>query len=100
MMNNPNKLGLMTSVAAEAASSWRSSRVSNRPRRCWASPKRRSEEHTSELQSLMRNSYAVFCLKKKKTNNIINLQHINKIRNSANLYIKYIIQEHNINKTH
>src|SRR3546814_10491630 len=33
---------------------------------------RRSEEHTSELQSLMRNSYAVFCLKKKtkkRTNN-------------------------------
>src|SRR3546814_8227377 len=28
----------------------------------------RSEEHTSELQSLMRISYAVFCLKKKKTN--------------------------------
>src|SRR3546814_2264226 len=27
----------------------------------------RSEEHTSELQSLMRNSYAVFCLQKKKT---------------------------------
>src|SRR3546814_12129538 len=27
----------------------------------------RSEEHTSELQSLMRNSYDVFCLKKKKT---------------------------------
>src|SRR3546814_2676356 len=27
---------------------------------------RRSEEHTSELQSLMRNSYAVFCLKKKQ----------------------------------
>src|SRR3546814_1784552 len=27
----------------------------------------RSEEHTSELQSLMRNSYAVFCLKKKMT---------------------------------
>src|SRR3546814_4620245 len=26
----------------------------------------RSEEHTTELQSLMRNSYAVFCLKKKK----------------------------------
>src|SRR3546814_10025694 len=29
----------------------------------------RSEEHTSELQSLMRISYAVFCLKKKKKNN-------------------------------
>src|SRR3546814_1949082 len=28
----------------------------------------RSEEHTSELQSLMRNSYAVFCLKKKDSN--------------------------------
>src|SRR3546814_7830483 len=30
-------------------------------------PLTRSEEHTSELQSLMRISYAVFCLKKKKT---------------------------------
>src|SRR3546814_5326167 len=30
---------------------------------------RRSEEHTSELQSLMRISYAVFCLKKKNRNN-------------------------------
>src|SRR3546814_1139465 len=29
----------------------------------------RSEEHTSELQSLMRISYAVFCLKKKKSDN-------------------------------
>src|SRR3546814_3225772 len=34
----------------------------------------RSEEHTSELQSLMRISYAVFCLKKKKTT--INNKHI------------------------
>src|SRR3546814_9749643 len=33
-------------------------------------PARRSEEHTSELQSLMRISYAVFCLKKKKHNEI------------------------------
>src|SRR3546814_10190197 len=32
-------------------------------------PSGRSEEHTSELQSLMRISYAVFCLKKKKQNN-------------------------------
>src|SRR3546814_10075978 len=30
----------------------------------------RSEEHTSELQSLMRISYAVFCLKKKKMTNV------------------------------
>src|SRR3546814_2846453 len=34
----------------------------------------RSEEHTSELQSLMRISYAVFCLKKKKTK-LSQLQH-------------------------
>src|SRR3546814_5734758 len=33
-----------------------------------APPSARSEEHTSELQSLMRISYAVFCLKKKTTN--------------------------------
>src|SRR3546814_5418752 len=36
--------------------------------RSWSCiPLNRSEEHTSELQSLMRISYAVFCLKKKKT---------------------------------
>src|SRR3546814_3357356 len=32
----------------------------------WIAAASRSEEHTSELQSLMRISYAVFCLKKKK----------------------------------
>src|SRR3546814_10215337 len=36
--------------------------------------KQRSEEHTSELQSLMRISYAVFCLKKKKTQDKTNKQ--------------------------
>src|SRR3546814_6210680 len=34
----------------------------------------RSEEHTSELQSLMRNSYAVFCLKKRKSKQYITLE--------------------------
>src|SRR3546814_9167725 len=34
----------------------------------WFAKAARSEEHTSELQSLMRISYAVFCLKKKKNN--------------------------------
>src|SRR3546814_3016479 len=41
---------------------------------CWLGIRRgvtRSEEHTSELQSLMRNSYAVFCLKKKKAIHIL-----------------------------
>src|SRR3546814_1573518 len=38
----------------------------------------RSEEHTSELQSLMRISYAVFCLKKKKKSQTCTLkQHVN-----------------------
>src|SRR3546814_2715426 len=50
----------------------------------------RSEEHTSELQSLMRISYAVFCLKKKQHKNIIEtvIQYI--------LYNCYVhIQSHN-----
>src|SRR3546814_9719339 len=34
----------------------------------------RSEEHTSELQSLMRISYAVFCLKKKKNNHTLKIK--------------------------
>src|SRR3546814_2250854 len=41
-------------------------------------PKERSEEHTSELQSLMRNSYAVFCLKKKHTHNNSRTDHISR----------------------
>src|SRR3546814_1655502 len=45
----------------------------------------RSEEHTSELQSLMRISYAVFCLKKKFLHTKIRLNHT---------YIKYPHQSH------
>src|SRR3546814_1858443 len=53
---------------------WQSPRGSNLPEPIflmggiylWWTTINRSEEHTSELQSLMRNSYAVFCLKKKK----------------------------------
>src|SRR3546814_9973831 len=40
---------------------------------------RRSEEHTSELQSLMRISYAVFCLKKKTQQNTDHLTHVHAI---------------------
>src|SRR3546814_1292406 len=47
----------------------------------------RSEEHTSELQSLMRISYAVFCLKKKKTNT---KQHID-IKNKQQQHTQHII---------
>src|SRR3546814_4643091 len=41
----------------------------HRDRLLGGKPPARSEEHTSELQSLMRNSYAVFCLNKNKPNN-------------------------------
>src|SRR3546814_10560359 len=62
--------------AGAAAAPGPGSSPSARPRR---SP--RSEEHTSELQSLMRISYAVFCLKKKKNNkkvtHTLKNQHIN-----------------------
>src|SRR3546814_7519027 len=56
-------------------------------RRQAAGRRRRSEEHTSELQSLMRISYAVFCLKKKTMTS--NKKHINKN------YIQKIYLQHN-----
>src|SRR3546814_8117806 len=48
----------------------------------------RSEEHTSELQSLMRISYAVFCLKKKRN---LNTHNLNKILLQSPLYITLIL---------
>src|SRR3546814_13729555 len=50
----------MASAAGTAGTQKKSRRLGSRMR------KARSEEHTSELQSLMRISYAVFCLKKKQ----------------------------------
>src|SRR3546814_5667756 len=44
--------------------------------RIFSRSKDRSEEHTSELQSLMRISYAVFCLKQKTRHNIREHQHM------------------------
>src|SRR3546814_6101406 len=41
----------------------------------------RSEEHTSELQSLMRISYAVFCLKKQKTTNTHQKKNSKQVKN-------------------
>src|SRR3546814_4462621 len=59
-----------TSGSANPTSS-RRGRSAERSARCRTIPprtrRRRSEEHTSELQSLMRSSYAVFCLNKKLT---------------------------------
>src|SRR3546814_5701897 len=55
----------LSSAAAEQLGMKRKGVAAVRVRRV-NPPERRSEEHTSELQSLMRISYAVFCLKKKK----------------------------------
>src|SRR3546814_1737118 len=46
----------------------------------------RSEEHTSELQSLMRISYAVFCLKKKKRHTTIHINNSITHRTNVNHY--------------
>src|SRR3546814_3336257 len=56
------KLGSRVLYRTEALQSW----LAARERLSTSQETWRSEEHTSELQSLMRISYAVFCLKKKK----------------------------------
>src|SRR3546814_3712600 len=55
--------------AAEAAEKRKDAKVAREYELGLPAELDRSEEHTSELQSLMRISYAVFCLKKKKANN-------------------------------
>src|SRR3546814_3673895 len=71
-----NRSGPPLDARRRAASTSRQKRRRRSPSRqsSWAKQsrmeafRRRSEEHTSELQSLMRISYAVFCLKKKTPN--------------------------------
>src|SRR3546814_8851424 len=61
------------SPQAEIPSAKRMSTIAEgsvKPNQAASAPAYRSEEHTSELQSLMRISYAVFCLKKKKHNKL------------------------------
>src|SRR3546814_3200518 len=58
----------------------------------WAATQARSEEHTSELQSLMRISYAVFCLKKK----IIKQEHANTHAPAHDLLIHYALHTLNV----
>src|SRR3546814_5937176 len=55
----------------------------------------RSEEHTSELQSLMRISYAVFCLKKNNTTNKANDSHTHTIKSKSNKPYTYYRYTHN-----
>src|SRR3546814_969929 len=72
----PSPFGLRRRCAGARTRGWRGpgphpvgrdlrDRCRYRCRRVWLGATRRSEEHTSELQSLMRISYAGFCLKKK-----------------------------------
>src|SRR3546814_7438955 len=69
--------GGVTAIAAaetrQSTVSAKNANVSTKNVKIWMSAPalRRSEEHTSELQSLMRISYAVFCLKKKNINNLL-----------------------------
>src|SRR3546814_8031424 len=61
----PRSSSAPPATSRRAAASPSSPPLSSRPGAAWT----RSEEHTSELQSLMRISYDVFCLKKKKKHN-------------------------------
>src|SRR3546814_6853943 len=61
--------------------------------RCAGVTANRSEEHTSELQSLMRISYAVFCLKKKKSHDNPSYMHTLRSNSGNDMCIKH-------NKTH
>src|SRR3546814_8459078 len=65
---------LLVRRSLRSAGRWREDGRKGQRKRCdeypdRASPPARSEEHTSELQSLIRISYAVFCLKKKTEHN-------------------------------
>src|SRR3546814_3720767 len=65
----PTNANLRVWIAGDA---W-VSRTPCKPQKCFGFFRTRSEEHTSELQSLMRISYAVFCLKKKHRTSHINI---------------------------
>src|SRR3546814_5126504 len=49
----------------QCTADFEAAKAADRCRARWSAVRIRSEEHTSELKSLMRNSYAVFCLKNK-----------------------------------
>src|SRR3546814_2514955 len=71
----------------------RCSRCAKSRSSCWKSgsscPSGRSEEHTSELQSLMRISYAVFCLKNKNKN-----EHLNRLIDTTQKHKHQSLNQH------
>src|SRR3546814_5961182 len=69
----------------------RSLGVAGSPAPPWRLPNR-SEEHTSELQSLMRISYAVFCLKKQKKKSYYRKRNRNKLNINIYIYTKPILR--------
>src|SRR3546814_1251064 len=75
----PHHIGDRRGDAVRLAAAPRASRGAADPRQSVGAGRRggRSEEHTSELQSLMRISYAVFCLKKKKKQTTANIYNRN-----------------------
>src|SRR3546814_3096955 len=92
---------LFRSPSIRRASSTAAPRTAASMRR-WASttagapswkPISRSEEHTSELQSLMRISYAVFCLKKKKTHHHTTINNNTQIRTYHHITL---VPKHNL----
>src|SRR3546814_5967379 len=89
MMRRPHKA--LNTAATESASD-RKSNPRMRSDDSAISLRARSEEHTSELQSLMRISYAVFCLKK-KTHNNSHTQYPQQI-NKTTKHINQITQHH------
>src|SRR3546814_5698491 len=60
--NGPSLSAVRRAISNRSSEWFADAEVGNLP----AQHRQRSEEHTSELQSLMRNSYAVFCLKKQQ----------------------------------
>src|SRR3546814_2754044 len=56
----------------------------------------RSEEHTSELQSLMRISYAVFCLQKKTNTKLQNNKYMNRVQTTVDTLLEVVKTEQRI----
>src|SRR3546814_9990493 len=81
--------------------SWRRARAWTEPPRYFLAQKelKRSEEHTSELQSLMRISYAVFCLQTKITyshsnQTALHVTPTHEIKTNIQYYIRHLQQTH------